>query len=130
MVVRGGGLEVPGAHLLLDPGVVPGDLAHVPVSDEVEPAVANVRDVQRLPDDRPRDERRRAPVGLGGGVDGGVRLLDGVAERGRRVRLRVGVVLPNDRLDAEPRGDLARGLAADAVGDDVETPPRRPIRRW
>ena len=128
-----------GGDLLVDPRVVVGQARELPVAEEIGAAVADVGEredllVQEAGDDgRPHSLQPR----LRG--DGGHDALVGLLDRDREpvaVEVEGVVVLERpgrlfllarrgdelaDRLDGDPRRDLAGRVPAHAVGDDEET---------
>ena len=130
----------PGAHLLLDPGVVLGQLARAAVAVEVGARVADVAEVDVAVREQQGGQRRPHPGQLGVGhrrlVDVAIGLDDRAAQervhrvrraggrrsRGQRQQARLADLLDLalEDLDRHAAGALAAQVPAHAVGDGVE----------
>ena len=133
--------QLPALDELVVDGVVLGDLLHLAAARQVDAAVAHVRDEALVAHDEERAQRR--PHAALGGVDARLLVdlragaLHRVLEQGddvlRRDLARAGgaggvvveqLLLALDllvhRADGDGARDLARGVAAHAVGDDEE----------
>ncbi len=120
----GGGLFLGDPALVdeaLHPGVVLGDLGEDAVAQEVRAGVADVHEAEPLTGPQQGGERGAHAFELGVLLDHGAQLvvgaLHGGAERGEDVGARHVVVERDEGGDHLGAGDLARRLAAHAVGD-------------
>src|SRR5580692_762751 len=135
------GRDEPGAHLLLDPGVVFGELAGAAVAVEVGARVADVGEVDVTVGEEQRGQRRSHPRQLRVGhrllVNVPIGLHDGppqervhrvsgagghqLGARGEEARLVDVVDLALEDVDRHAAGALTAEVAAHAVGDGVKT---------
>ena len=110
----------PVLHLLRHPRVVLGELRELPLAEQEQPAVADVRSDERGADDGARRERRSHPAELRHGdplrIDLEVRLLHGAPQAlPDRPAARRAVHLARQHLEREVARDFAAGVAADPV---------------
>ena len=110
---------------LLDEGVVLGDLAELPVPEQVRPGVADVGHGQLVAGAEHGDRRAAHPaqlrVVLHGPAEAGVGLAHGLLQGGQGLLGADALAVERGELaDDQRAGDVAGGVAAHAVGQDEE----------
>ena len=131
MRARLGGGDGAAVDEALDEAVVAGEAPEGAVAEEVGARVADVRDEVAVVVERDRGQGRAHPghPGAAAGDEPDRRVARGDGGRQRAVERLVDAALVevDQRVDRRPAGDLARGGAADAVGDRGE--PRARVGR-
>ncbi len=118
-------------HQRLDERVVLGDLAEFAVAEQIAPRVADVDEAKFVAREQDCGERGAHALELGIGFDvrgdGGVALMHRIVQLAEEIPARLVVVEVCECGDHQLRGDLARRVAAHAVGKGQQ--PRTRVHR-